>query len=513
MPAPSRSRPVVPLVLLLGVPLHGAVAQEPEPIVAPRLWDEAALADWALPVAGLGEPPGFVAPARYYRAPVDNLRTYPVYHPSHEPPGYRDELVRRGPRPLIEPATLRTEADWIAAGQRVFDELDVPRTRTDDPVVLAHFTDAASVDRYRDALHDVVTQDGTLLNYRWVVDHDGALKLSLRNCADCHTRVMPDGSLLPGAPSNTELANSPAVARLLARLRLPDATPGEDLYAQFGVPWRDDDPAAAFRTWTEAQVDAFFGQPTGAPPGTTFDRFNGSPWHTTRMADLRGIAHRRYLDATATHRNRGPADVARYAILVEFGDVATFGRHRMIPAEVFERELRRPEDAAMYALALYLYSLEVPPSPHPFDAAARRGEQVFADEGCRKCHPPPHYTNNRLVPVPGFEPPADDARTARLDVMDRTVDTDPGLALFTRKGTGYYKVPSLRGLWYRGLFEHSGSVAALEDWFDARRLEPDYAPTGWRGPGVERRAVPGHEFGLDLEPADKAALIAFLRTL
>lgn len=119
---------------VLALAVGGGAAQEPERIVAPRLWDEAALADWALPVAGLGEPPAFVSPERYYRAPVDNLRTYPVYHPSHEPAGYREDLVRRGPQPLIEPATLHTEADWIAAGQRVFDELDVPRSRTDDPV-------------------------------------------------------------------------------------------------------------------------------------------------------------------------------------------------------------------------------------------------------------------------------------------------------------------------------------------------------------------------------------------
>jgi len=38
--------------------------------------------------------------------------------------------------------------------------------------------------------------------------------------------------------------------------------------------------------------------------------------------------------------------------------------------------------------------------------------------------------------------------------------------MLTRKGTGYYKVPSLRGLWYRGPYEHDGSVATLEDWFD-----------------------------------------------
>ena len=85
--------------------------------------------------------------------------------------------------------------------------------------------------------------------------------------------------------------------------------------------------------------------------------------------------------------------------------------------------------------------------------------------------------------------------------------------MLTRKGTGVYKVPSLRGLWYRALLEHSGSIKTLEDWFDSRRLESDYVPTGWKGPGVKTRAVEGHEYGLELPDEDKAALIAFLRTL
>jgi len=38
--------------------------------------------------------------------------------------------------------------------------------------------------------------------------------------------------------------------------------------------------------------------------------------------------------------------------------------------------------------------------------------------------------------------------------------------LRTRKATGYYKVPTLKGLWYRSPLEHSGSVASLEEWFD-----------------------------------------------
>ena len=83
----------------------------------------------------------------------------------------------------------------------------------------------------------------------------------------------------------------------------------------------------------------------------------------------------------------------------------------------------------------------------------------------------------------------------------------------TRRGTGYYKVPSLEGVWYRGPFEHNGSVATLEDWFDPLRLHDAYAPTGWKGDGVETRPVRGHEFGLQLSADDKQALIAFLKTL
>ncbi|HEX5051692.1 MAG TPA: hypothetical protein VFZ65_07975 [Planctomycetota bacterium] len=502
------------LLTLMLLPQGSGTAQTDEPVTVPRIWDAERLRDWALPLAGLGEAPGFLAPERYYALPVDDLRTYPVYHPAREPKGYRDELLRRGPSPLIEPGRLHTRADWLAAGQRVFEELDTWMTRTDDPAVLAHFTDAAAVDRYRDADHDAMDQNGVLLDYRWVVDRDNKLKLSVSSCAGCHSRLMPDGSVLAGAPSNYDLSAAPAVDRLLAPLRtVRGMTPGELTYMAFGVPWREHDENERFKTMSAQDLAAFLGQPSGAPPGTTFDRFNGSPFHTTRMADLRGIAHRRYLDTTGTHRNREPADVARYAILVEFADVGVFGPHQMVPAQALELPHRRPSDAAVFAMALYLYSLDVPPSPHALDEQARRGAAIFADEGCKKCHPPPHYTNDELVPAPGFTPAADDARTPHVAVMDRTVDTDPGLALRTRKGTGYYRVPSLRGLWYRGLFEHSGSVATLEDWFDARRLEQDYVPTGWRGPGVTQRAVPGHEFGLDLEPADKAALIAFLRTL
>ena len=490
-----------------------SLAQTPQTVVVPKLWDAKALEHWATPVAGLAVAPSFVSEEAYYAAPIDNLRTYPVYHPDREPPGYREALVRGGPKPLIEPDKLHSEADWIAAGKRVFEELDTPASRSDDPAVIAHFTDAKSVDKYRDGGHDVMTSDGVLLDYRWVVDRDRKLKLSLTSCSGCHTRIMPDGSLLPGAPCNFNLSDAPAVRVMLAQLRIsPTLSEGGDFYAQYGVPWLKDDVHLRFKSLPDAEVSAYFSGDTGEPPGTVFARFNGSPFYVTRMADLRGVKDRKYLDATATHVNRGPADIARYGILVEYADAAVFGEHHMLPAELTRVPLR-PPDEAMYAMALYIDSLEPPKSPYAFDDKAKHGKEVFESEGCVKCHTPPLYTNNKLVAAPGFEPPANDPRSAQLDVSARRVHTDPGLALKTRKGTGYYKIPSLRGVWYRGLYEHDGSVGSLEDWFDPRRLRSDYVPTGWRGPGVRTRAVPGHDFGLDLGAEDKAALIAFLRTL
>jgi hypothetical protein len=492
-----------------------ALAQESTvaAIRAPKIWDKRELETWATPLAGLGVPPRFVSEEDYYAAPVDNLRTYPVYHPEHEPRGYREALVRRGPLPLIEPEKLRTLAEWIHAGRRVFEELDTASSRSDDPSLIAHFTSAKSVDAYRDVSHDVMTKEGVLLDYRWVVDRAGALKLSFSSCAGCHSRLMPDGSMLAGAPCNFDLSSAPVLEVMFKDiLPLPHLTKGEGFYRQYGVPWLKNDPHERIRKLSDRDYDAFAALDAGDPPGTMFARFNGSPLFKTRMADLRGIRDRRYLDATGTHLHRGPEDIARYAILVEFADAAVFGPHHMLPAEV-EKVRFRPPDEAMYALALYVESLDPAPSPLPFDERAKKGEKVFESEGCARCHTPPVYTNNKLIPVPGFEPPANDALTAKLDISNRRVNTDPGLALQTRKGTGYYKVPSLRGLWYRGLYGHSGFVTSLEDWFDPRRLRSDYVPSGWRGPGVRALAVVGHDFGLDLSSEDRASLIAFLRTL
>jgi hypothetical protein len=223
-------------------------------------------------------------------------------------------------------------------------------------------------------------------------------------------------------------------------------------------------------------------------------------------------------------QHRGIVDLMRYATLNQGGDdLASFDGFvpdgppdfKTLPApdklDPFLTQPNRYSDEQLYALALYVYSLKPPPNPNKFDAAAARGQKVFNREGCVMCHTPPLYTNNKLTPAEGFTPPP--GATEKYDIMPVSVGTDPSLTLKTRRGTGYYKVPSLKGVWYRSMFGHSGWCATLEDWFDPRRTPDDYVPTGFKPYGAKTYAVKGHPFGLDLAAEDKKALIAFLKTL
>ena len=502
-----RCRALLPaLAIAVATPL---AAQRAAPTPVPRLWTDRALATWALPVAGVKATPKFYTEAEYYAAPIDEVRTYPVYLKSREPAGYRDWMRKQGPQPLIEPAKLKSEADWMAAGRDVFDGLHLAEFRTADPGAFRWADDPDIV------AHEGVTvaADGTIPGVRWLIDHDRQLKLTLAECSGCHTRILPDGSIVRGAQRNLQWGSLPQFSFAALdeiRRREGKTRPAHEVaYSSYGVPWLKDDINATLKTMTAEQL----GRVDGNEPFLgTFVRFNASPWFTTRIADLIGVKDRRYLDATATHRNRGPEDIARYGILVSVAEDGAIGPYTFHPAA--NRALRyRNSDEAMLALGKYIYALQPPPNPNRPDAVTARGEQVFARNGCASCHTPPLYTNNRLVPVDGFTPFEHPSSPPAADVMQVPIGLDPGLALKTRKGTGYYKVPSLRGVWYRGPLEHSGSIASLEEWFDPARLREDYVPKGWNPPDTRARAIPGHQYGLNLPAEDKRALIAFLKTL
>lgn len=481
------------LGIVLGIWVVAASAADADRKTAPKIWNESTLKDWATPVAGVNARPRFYSEAEFYAAPVDDLRTYPVYHPDYEPAGYLESIRKRGPRLLIEAGKPRTRDEWIEAGRLVWEELDIPQVRTSDSRIIDYV-------RSKEALKkrpQRITKDGHLLDFRWVVEKDGGLKLTVRQCAACHTRLMPDGSVIRGGQTQfSPPPTAPMVNLLFSAFALPKEPgedlplPGEALYAQYGVPWLADDIHRKMLTMSPPEAQEL----VDADAPWTVARFNGSPYWTTKMPSLINVRYNRYLDATGTHRNRGPEDIARYAALVSMADDGAIGPHKFLTE--YQRRLRfRNSDDVLYGLGMFItHGLEEPENPHKPNELSARGEKVFARAGCAGCHSGAGYTNGMLIPA-------------------AEIGTDSGLALKTRKGTGFYKVPALRGLWHRAYIEHSGSIGSLEEWLGRERLRADYVPSGWKGPGVKHRAVPGHEFGLDLPADDKRALVAFLKTL
>lgn len=485
----------------------------------PRVWDETALADWMTPLAGLNVRPTHISAKEYYSMPEYNFRSYPVYMPGREPEGYWQMLQHVGPQPLIQFETLKIEADWIAAGQRIFEEAATPQLTTFDPQLIAQIRSRDFMER-----HDAKPlPDGTILLLRWVPTPRGVGLASGGICGGCHTLRGLDGSRIPGISRlanvsrtrqfnlggvNAGLVESANRAfRGAAPFLAVGGTLGEGLYQAYGVPWLKNDPNQQLKSIAAAEYDALV---SAERMGGAITRWNGSILFPAKIPDLIGIKDRKYFDHTATHLHRGIGDLMRYAAQVTFAETADFGPYHVLSPNT-NRTQERLSDAALYALALYIYSLQPPPNPNAFDRKAAAGKEVFLREGCATCHTPPLYTNNRLTLAAGFTPPKD--KPPSLDVVPISVGTNSSLALATRKGTGYYKVPSLKGLWYRGHYLHDGSVASLEELFDPDRLMGTHVPGGWRPPGTQTWAIKGHEFGLKLDPIEREQLIAFLRTL
>src|SRR5688572_5369287 len=382
----------------------GALGQSRDARVqAPRYWNDRELSDWALPVVGLNVRPGHFSEKEFYAAAGGEwVRTYPVYFPGREPAGYWDMIRQKKPEPLIAPGA-RTIAEWVTAGKQVWDEMDVPLFRSTDPQLIAV---ARSVDEYgKRGGHP--QKDGTIFGLRWVPTSKG-LALSINDCSFCHTRILPDGSRLAGAQFNDP--GDGLIGELIGR-GLASFFSGEttsvSLWRQYAVPWITGDIHAGIRTMSEAELGVL-GQSN--PPGT-FARTNGSPYYPTQVPDLIGIKDRKYIDHTATHQLRGPADVMRYAALVSCCESMDFGSHRFLTDPQRRIVYKLPDDQT-FALAQYVFALEPPANPNRSDPRAAAGKQVFDREGCANCHTPPLYTNNKLTLARGFTPPVDHPQKA-----------------------------------------------------------------------------------------------------
>ena len=491
----------------------------------PDTWDNARLESLQVPLAHVPASPKHVSREYYMSLPVRPIyKSYDVYRPDLEPKGYLDWLTKLEPEVVWDEKTspgLNTEADWIKAGELVFDS---PLAWGNGALVGPYDDMQVRDPEWYKYTRAPLTADGKLPFYRYVIRTKGRIEVGRLSCAMCHTRVLPNKSVVKGAQGNFPFGK--AVAYDTRKTNLPFVARSFEMLL-YGAPWLRPDPLADLG---KKSVEDLASAHALVPPGV-LARHGSGVWSPVQVPDLIGIKDRKYLDRTGLIRHRDIGDLMRYAALNQ--DADSFARHGDFrPVAAFNKDFLetlpppqpadvapggRYSDVQLYALAKYVYSLKPPENPNlPKTDADRklvaRGEDVFNRLRCSRCHGGDALTSNKLTPVDGFTVPSE--HRAQYDIQEESVGTDPTLALATRRGTGYYKIPSLKGVWYRGPFEHNGSVATLEDWFDQERLRSDYEPTGWKGPaGTKTRAVPGHRFGLNLPADDRRALIAFLKTL
>lgn len=479
----------------------------------PKTWDIHALEEAHLP------PPDSTvvieyAPEAYYNSLPEHIiyKTYPVYAVGYGPPNYLDSLATLEPEIAFDPEKIKTPEDWIKAGEKVFfwpanfnlaEEVPLDQREAD----------------YFEYTGENLAKDGVYPFYRYVIKEKGKVLVGDLACANCHTRVMESGDVIIGAQGNHLFEAS--FAYDVKAFDIPAEVINEGLVLLEETPWGPD-TREVIKGRTQEELIVYF----KAIPAGVMSRQGMAHNLPIRVPSLIGLKDIKYLDHTGLMRHRGPEDLMRYAALNQGMDVLT-SYNGFIPMGIndyselpgsdkwenpFGYDPLRYSDTQLYALAQYIYSLEPPDNPNHFPKELlERGEQVFMEQGCVTCHNPPLYTNNMLTPVDGFEPPK--SHFEKYDVFNVSVETDPTSALTSRRGTGYYKIPSLRGVWYRGPFFHNGELATLEDVLDPARLKDDYVPTGFKLPEIAAKAVRGHDFGMDIPEKDKEALITFLKTL
>lgn len=172
----------------------------------PKTWDNAAIEALELPLANPVGSPKHISADYYYNIPVRPIyKQYPVYAPGREPDGYTDWLKKQKPVIVWDDAghkpPLETEADWIKAGELVFDAYVFANPGEGGLIGL---NDVRSNAWYQ-SNQIPVTPMGVLPFLTLVIREKGKIELGSFSCGMCHTRVLPSGAVLKGAQGNFPL--------------------------------------------------------------------------------------------------------------------------------------------------------------------------------------------------------------------------------------------------------------------------------------------------------------------
>src|SRR5437867_2366123 len=276
----------------------------------PKTWVDDELAALELPLADPAGSPKHISAEYYYRIPVRPIyKSYPIYAPGKEPPGYLERLGKLEPQITFDAAKLRTEQDWIRAGEIVFD---APIEFVSSGMLVSEVRDRA----WYDNNHVPVTRDGIFPNMQYVVREKGKVEVGILSCAMCHTRVMPDGSTIKGAQGNFPDDRTFGYESRLEAAQAKDKDEALKGLRDFmrrscAAPWLDDDPNARPERMSVEEIASVLEAIT---PGVCA-RQGSSAFFPARIPDLIGVKDRRYLDASGLVRHRTIADLMRYAAL------------------------------------------------------------------------------------------------------------------------------------------------------------------------------------------------------
>ena len=229
----------------------------------PRTWTDSAVSVLEVPLAKPNISPIHISEKDYYQLPVRTIyRSYPVYHPNRAPAGYMDWLNKQEPQIAFDAASLKSPQDWIKAGEVVFNA-----AISYGPV----FFSAQDVrnPEFFEKTGMPVAKDGTIPFARWVIRRKGQVELGSMGCNTCHTRVMPDGTVVPGAQGNNpgdrqgasmlrQAAKAGGAEEVLKRAR--------GFARQFEVPGLEDDPNRRAETMS---LDELIAAGEAIPPGVT----------------------------------------------------------------------------------------------------------------------------------------------------------------------------------------------------------------------------------------------------
>ncbi len=207
-------------------------------------------------------------PGFYYRLAIRPIyKSYPIYAPDREPPGYMDWLAQQEPELAFDASREHSDDEWIAAGEIVFDA----------PI---GYGLTFKLSQVRDAgwyqhNHVPVTGDGLMPFSRYVVRTKGVVEVGSGACVMCHARVMPDGTLLKGAQGNFP-ADRVIAYKLRAQAQAAKDPPafldairlGHRLF--FSMNWLHPDPMARINTMSIEDIAATYERiPAGASTRVT----------------------------------------------------------------------------------------------------------------------------------------------------------------------------------------------------------------------------------------------------